>query len=260
MGTDLNDAAKYHSIYLDLALNGRQRSPRGMLTLELENYHTEFVPGQDFINFAARKLSLSYIKKELAWYLHGQRHDLSICDHAKIWQSCVTSGLLYSNYGWYLFRRHGLDQVIQTLEQDPDSRRGLVNIFNAYDHSFHTNNDVPCTCTLGFRIRDGKVNMTVHMRSQDAVFGLGNDLPFFQLCWEVVAVALGLPRGGYHHFVESFHTYERHFDLVEKIIAGDEFTQLTRPELTSGDVNHILECLPLQPGDSPFADWLFNAS
>ena len=124
---------------------------------------------------------------------------------------------MHSNYGYYLFTKAGLGFVVNELTRDKDSRRALVSIFNSHQHLFSDNNDVPCTATLGFRIRDGALNMTVHMRSQDAIYGLGNDLPFFNLCWEIVAIALNIPQGRYHHFVESFHVYERHFNMLNTI-------------------------------------------
>ncbi len=227
--------SKFRQIYIDLYMTGRERSPRGMLTKELENYHVEFWPEHQFINFQARKLNVGYIKTEFKWYLNGNKRDLSICDHAKIWQGCVKDGEIQSNYGWYLFEQQGLHSIVYELQEDPDSRRAIVNIFNQRDHLVQGAKDVPCTCTIGFRIRDGKLNMTVHMRSQDAVYGVGNELPFFNLGWELVAICLDVPRGVYHHFVESFHVYERHFKMVEEIIAGDPFVEIHRPALTNDD-------------------------
>ena len=210
-----------------------------------------------FINFEYRKLNINYIKKEIQWYFKGDLEDLSICDEAAIWKKCVTNGKLNSNYGYYLFTKAGLGFVVNELIRDQDSRRALVSIFNSHQHLFADNNDVPCTATLGFRIRDGVLNMTVHMRSQDAIYGLGNDLPFFNLCWEIVSVALNIPQGKYHHFVESFHVYERHFDMLDTILHEDKFYEIQRPIVALTDAKQLLNAIyPAQGSD--FMRWLHD--
>lgn len=252
----MSENIKFRQIYIDLWHNGRERAPRGLKTKELENYHVNFWPEHQFINFECRKLNLDYIKTELKWYLKGDREDLSICDHAKIWQGCVTEGKLYSNYGHYIFKNKGLWLVARELVNDPDSRRGLISIFNSDEHIFEGNKDVPCTVSLGFRIRDGKLNMTVHMRSQDAVFGLGNDLPFFNFVWEVLAVYLGIPQGSYHHFVESFHMYERHYEMVKTIVYEDKFEHIERPRVTLAEANSLIR--GEKPEAGAFTEWLWG--
>jgi hypothetical protein len=72
--------------------------------------------------------------------------------------------------------------------------------------------------------------MTVHMRSQDAIFGMGNDAPCFSMIHEMVFVKLSafypeLEYGNYTHFADSFHVYERHFDIVTDITGVDLTTE-----------------------------------
>lgn len=251
----MNQVTKFKKIYSDLWIRGKKLSPRNLLTIELENYHTDFLPDHQFINFECRKLNINYIKKEIQWYFKGDLTDLSICDEAFIWKKCVTNGKLNSNYGYYLFTQAGLGFVVNELKKDKDSRRALVSIFNSHQHLFSDNNDVPCTATLGFRIREGLLNMTVHMRSQDAIYGLGNDLPFFNLCWEIVSVALNIPQGKYHHFVESFHVYEKHFGMLQDITGDSKFKKIIRPRISEDDVKQLLNGLYPHNG-SKFMVWL----
>jgi thymidylate synthase len=253
----MNEKLLYTKIYRDLHVRGKERSPRGMLTKELENYHIDFLPYHKFINFESRKLNINYIKKEIQWYFKGSLEDLSICNEAAIWKKCVTNGKLHSNYGYYLFTKAGLGFVVNELTRDKDSRRALVSIFNSHQHLFSDNNDVPCTATLGFRIRDGALNMTVHMRSQDAIYGLGNDLPFFNLCWEIVAIALNIPQGRYHHFVESFHVYEKHFNMLNTILHENTFYEIKRPKIDLSDAQQLLNGLYPSHG-SEFIKWLHD--
>ena len=112
----------FRQIYLDLLNHGEEVSPRGQRTREILNYQYTLAPYDRFAAFPSRKLSLPYIKEELKWYLRGDIYDLSICQHAKIWEKCVTHGVLHSNYGYYLFEKRGLQYAIECLQKDPDSR------------------------------------------------------------------------------------------------------------------------------------------
>lgn len=250
----------FRQIYLDLLESGAEVAPRGQRTRELLNYAYTLEPGDRFAAFPSRKLSLPYIKKELAWYLRGDTYDLSICKHAKIWEQCVTGGQLHSNYGYYLFTKRGIDYAVDCLRKDPDSRRAVVPILG-HQHLFLENRDVPCTVSLGFRVRDGEVLCTVHMRSQDAIYGMGNDVPFFSLVQEMVSVYLGLPMGTLTVFVESFHVYERHFELLDKLALDPTETQLP---IQVPRLEDKYEIEMLRAGDDsdhaltrPFTRWLY---
>ena len=90
----------FRNIYRQLWLEGTETSPRGQLVKEIENFHVDIPPYARFTNFEARKLNINYIKEELKWYLRGNKSDLSIVTHAKLWKSLVRpDGTIYSNYG-----------------------------------------------------------------------------------------------------------------------------------------------------------------
>jgi len=216
----------FKSMYQRLKDHGKLVTPRGQKTLEIENALTVFEPYERFANFPSRKLSLSYIKDEILWYLRGDLYDLSICDKAKIWQNCVTDGKLNSNYGHAIFKQKQLDYVVECLKKDPDSRRAIIVIL-AQPHLYLENKDVPCTLSLNFRLREDKLNCTVHMRSSDAIFGYGNDVPFFSLVQEFVLAGINFLRSKEYEmgtltvFSESLHVYEKHFDMLDKLVQED---------------------------------------
>ena len=65
------------------------------------------------------------------------------------------------------------------------------------------------------------------MRSQDAIFGMGNDAPVFSFFQEMIYITLKsfyptLEMGEYFHFADSFHIYEKHFKMIEKILKNSE--------------------------------------
>ncbi len=209
-----------------IAKNGELVSPRGQLVLEVEDACYTLPPYVRFSNFSCRKLNLPYIKKEFLWYLKGDRFDTSIAEHAALWKGLINSdGSVNSNYGQYIFTGGQFDRVLEMLKRDRDSRQAVIIILTA-DHLGTDTADIPCTYSIGFRIRNNKLNMSVHMRSQDAIFGMGNDAPCFSFVHEMMlnALLLAYPElqyGNYHHTVDSLHVYERHFDMLGELVGRE---------------------------------------
>jgi thymidylate synthase len=218
----------WRNIFRDVKERGKITAPRGRKIIELENYHYELPAYVRFPSLAPRKLKVEYIKAEMLWYLRGDPYDLTILQQSNIWKNIVLRGRLNSNYGQAFFRRGGLNWVIQELGHDKDSRRACVVILGSEDgHLKAETLDVPCTAYLNFRIREDFLNMSVHMRSQDAVFGMGNDAPAFSFLHEMILNMLrftkypDLQMGSYHHTADSFHVYERHFEMLDQLVVED---------------------------------------
>ena len=220
------DGSEFRNIFLRLFASGELVSPRGLKVLEIENFEYTLSPYVRFANFEARKLNVDYIKKEFLWYLKGDRFDRSIEEHARMWAGLVnTDGSINSNYGQYIFGTDNqFDDALRVLVEDRDSRRASIMILNSV-HLKSVTPDVPCTYSLNFRIRRGRLNMTVRMRSQDAIFGMCNDAPTFSFIHEMMLHSLrrhylDLGYGEYHHSADSFHVYERHFKMLDQIVGG----------------------------------------
>lgn len=254
-------------IYNTLRKNGKEVIPRGLKTLEIENFNTVFPPYVRFCNFESRKLKIDYIKTELQWYLKADAYDLSIINHAQLWKGMVNDkGLINSNYGQYIFGElNQFDFVINELIRDKDSRRAVITILQPYHTIADDLKDVPCTYGLSFRIRENKLNMTVKMRSQDSYFGLGSDVPIFSMLHEMLYVMLKeaypeLQYGKYHHFVESFHIYERHFQFLTELNKSATFALVLCPQISCADEVRFLRNLKFEniPDYYLFTKWLTN--
>ena len=236
-------------LYRDLYYNSEEIEVRGLKTKELRNYQMIFKPYQRFINFPSRKLNLQYITQELYWYFNADKHDLSICDHAKIWKDLVNEdGTINSNYGAIIFNGN-FERVIQTLCNDKYSRRAVILIGDNENLNDEKTKDYKCTNSIVFSIRNNKLEMFVNMRSNDAIFGLCNDVPFFSILHEMVYVKLkdvmyeDLIYGNYTHYVNSMHIYERHYNMLKKIVLLDEdIKEIDCPKISCvNEVNFITE-------------------
>jgi thymidylate synthase len=230
----------FRGIYEDLLTYGIETSPRGQKVIELENYEYVVPPYVRFTNFEDRKFNINYVKDEFLWYLHGDRFDTSITEHATMWKSLVNGdGSINSNYGQYLFGEgKQFDNTADVLKSDKDSRRAAMMILSR-EHLLSKTNDYPCTYSISFRIRSNKLNMTVRMRSQDSIFGMSNDIPAFSLIHEMMYVTMretypDLEHGDYTHSADSFHVYERHFEMINKLVKYDsKFSLIECPKISS---------------------------
>ena len=244
----------FRNIYDDLWMNGKEVSPRGQLCKEIENFHVDIPPYARFVNFEARKFNLDYCKTEYRWYLRGDDRDLSIADHAKLWKSLIhPNGMIYSNYGKYIFADGQFDRCMELLIADKDTRRATISILQPYHILDLQAPEIPCTNSLSFRIRNNILNMTVKMRSTDAIYGFGNDLPTFSFIHEMMLMYLNskyqLELGTLHFSSDSFHVYSKHYQMVKDIINYSKYFEIDCPRLSS-----VLECESLR-GDNIFTDY-----
>ena len=178
-------------------------------------------------------------------------------------------GSWLSNYGQYWFGKAytGFDWVMNSLISDKDSRQAVIPMLSK-EHLFPGNKDIVCTYSVGFRIRNNRLNMSVNMRSQDAMWGMTNDVFCFSVLHEMVYVALRdtkydeLKMGRYSHKVDSLHVYERHFDMLHQIFYDGEtgFYQIGCPEIY--DHREVLNLMDYHAEDArgvhEFTEWLHD--
>jgi len=221
-----NQAKEYIGMLDRIMSHGNVISPRGMEIHEIEDLQLTVDPRVPFMTFEDRKYDIGYFKKEMRWKLGANRYDDSIEQHAKMWSNVKNpDGTFNSNYGQYWFgEQHGIWDVVTELLRDGDSRRAVIPMLNASHMAPHVK-DTVCTECVGFRIRNDKLNMSVHMRSSDVIFGLGTDIPTFAFLLRLV---YGLVRfhtsrhllpGTIMITAMSSHIYSRHYEMVKNLIS-----------------------------------------
>jgi thymidylate synthase len=148
---------------------------------------------------------------ELWWYL-ARTDDLRFISYyvPTRYEKESDDGLtVYGAYGPRLFATRGKDQVanvIALLKERPSSRRAVIQLFDAHDIARHHKN-IPCTCTLQFLLRNGRLELFTNMRSNDALVGLPHDVFAFTMVQEILARTLSVETGAYKHAVGSMHLY-----------------------------------------------------
>jgi thymidylate synthase len=207
-------------------------SPRGQETREVLNVSFELADPRNRLPYIPeRKFSLTYNTAEILWYLLGERSTAWIAYYGSAWSDISDDGTTANSaYGARIFRTHERvaggrftqwDYIISELKRDRDSRRAVVHIRVPND-SIDAVKDVPCTLSLQFLIRDDALHLIVDMRSNDIIYGLGNDLPAFTFMQELMAFELGVKVGRYMHNSHSLHVYEKHYGMCERILNGKQ--------------------------------------
>lgn len=168
-------------------------------------------------------LNEDYAQRELEWYKSMSLYVNDIPGGApKIWEQVASkNGRINSNYGYLIYSTGNHSQyknVLNELKANPFSRRAIMiytrpSIWNEYNENGMS--DFICTNTVGYVIRNGKLNAHVSMRSNDVVFGYKNDKFWQDYVHSTLAEDLGVEVGQMIWTVTSLHIYERHFNLIE---------------------------------------------
>ena len=168
-------------------------------------------PMDNHITDTNRAWKYSYAEAEWKWYMSGNRNinklGLIYGLVPKIWKMMANSlGDVNSNYGWQWQRSNQLDYVVDLLKNNPNTRKAAISIYDAKEHATYSK-DTPCTYAIQFTILDGRLNMSVMMRSNDVWFGFCNDQYCFSELMVLVAKRLDIPVGEYFHFAHNMHIY-----------------------------------------------------
>jgi thymidylate synthase len=247
---------------------GNEVSPRDMMIKELEDAQLEVDPIHPFMTLRARKYDVNYFRQEMKWKLGANKYDESIKSYAKTWTDVQNPDKTYnSNYGQYWFgEQMGVWNVVTELVRDPSSRRAVIPMLRAEHMAPHVK-DTVCTEAVGFRVRYGALNMSVHMRSSDAIFGLGTDLPTFAFLYRLVKgliePCLGeLEVGLITVTAMSCHIYDRHYEMAAQIIKDGPTTYKTEymPLCKANEATYIIASRgKLDPSNQNYGDlcrWL----
>ena len=168
-----------------------------------------------------RKFNDDYASAEWLWYLSGDPRISALGTlYGKvpaIWEKMQDSeGKVRSNYGWQWEREHQLDKVVAMLKERPDTRQAVISIYDGKEISSYSN-DTPCTYAINFTILDGKLNMSVLMRSNDLWFGFCIDQYCFSKLQEMISNRLSIPIGTYYHHATNLHIYNNQLNKNEKM-------------------------------------------
>ena len=177
-------------------------------------------PMDNHISCEQRNWKQDYAEAEWQWYLSGDNNIKKLGDLygkvPEIWKRMADElGRVNSNYGYQWQRENQLDNVIEMLKDNPNTRQATISIYDGKQiESGVYKYDTPCTYAVQFTIVDDKLNMCVTMRSNDLWYGFCNDQYCFSRLQLMIADKLEIKLGTYFHFAHNLHLYN---NIIEKI-------------------------------------------
>lgn len=215
--------------YLDLLRhvrdNGVLKADRtGTGTRSVFGYQMRFNLEDGFPLLTTKKLHLKSIIYELLWFLRGDTNVHYLQEHGvRIWNEWADpDGSLGHIYGyqwrsWPDYNGGHIDQIAQavdTIKNNPDSRRIIVSAWNVAD--LDRMNLPPCHAFFQFYVADGRLSLQLYQRSADIFLGVPFNIASYALLLMMMAQVTGLKAGDFVHTLGDAHIYTNHFEQVEE--------------------------------------------
>jgi thymidylate synthase len=214
--------------YLDLMKHvlelGTQKHDRtGTGTISVFGYQMRFNLQDGFPLVTTKKLHLKSIIHELIWFLSGDTNIRYLKENnVRIWDEWADeNGDLGPVYGaqWRSWPtadgRHidQISQIVQTIKENPDSRRIIVSAWNVgeIEHMALP----PCHAFFQFYVADGKLSCQLYQRSADIFLGVPFNIASYALLTMMVAQVCGLQYGDFIHTLGDAHLYNNHLDQAK---------------------------------------------
>ena len=182
-------------------------------------------PKQRWVMSRRPALNPAFALAEVVWIMNGRR-DLALLEFwNKRYRDFVGPGPeLHGAYGYRLRRRLGLDQLkraYQALDRNSDTRQVVLQIWDSEIDMPKTdgtpaNKDVPCNVISMLKIRDGKLEWSQIIRSNDLFLGLPHNLVQFTSIQEIIAGWLNIECGTYNQISDSMHIYKDDKENIRK--------------------------------------------
>ena len=192
--------------------HGRQVAPRGQHTLELPAATLRLTA----LNEGYAALPLGIGRKahpgigavEALQLIAGEQHPELMRRIAPNFGRFMDGGAFHGSYGERL--RGQLEAALARLQSDAHSRQAVLQIWDpARDLHVEGLHDYPCTIFLQLLLRDDRLELHAHMRSNDVWWGLAYDAFQFTQLQHTLANVLGVDVGDYFHHAASLHLYAR---------------------------------------------------
>jgi thymidylate synthase len=170
-----------------------------------------------------RDINIFFLLVEALWIYAG-RKDLKLLEffNSRMRDFSDDGTIFHAPYGWRL-RHHGVnseevgsnhngydqvEQAVQILSKDPESRQVVMSIWNPLMDLGYKSKDIPCNDLVMLKIRDGKLITTIQNRSNDLHWGLPTNIFQFSFLTEMMALCLDVELGTQTHNSQSLHIYD----------------------------------------------------
>ncbi len=182
--------------------------------------------------------------EEILWIYQKKSnniHELS----SHIWDAWADeNGSIGKAYGYQMGVKHQypegefdqVDKALYDLRHTPASRRILLNMYNHAD--LHEMALAPCAYSLTLNVCGGRLNAVLNQRSQDMLTASNWNVCQYAALVTMFAKSSGLEPGELVHVIANAHIYDRHIEIVKRII---EQKPLPAPRMIVEDITDFYQ-------------------
>ncbi|HEY5717248.1 MAG TPA: thymidylate synthase [Motiliproteus sp.] len=228
---------QYLELLQDILANGVQKGDRtGTGTTSVFGRQIRHNLGEGFPLLTTKKLHFKSIANELIWFLSGDTNIRWLNENGvRIWNEWATDeGELGPVYGkqWTAWpTKEGncinqIDYVVDTLKNNPDSRRILFHGWNVEylpDESQSPQQNAsqgkmalpPCHLLYQFYVANGKLSAQLYIRSSDSFLGLPYNIASLALLTHMLAQQCDLIPHEVIVSIGDLHAYSNHMEQIQ---------------------------------------------
>src|SRR5262245_7257930 len=218
--------------YLDLMRRVRTQGVRktdrtGTGTLSVFGHQMRFDLDAGFPLVTTKKIHLKSVIHELIWFLQGETNTKYLNAHGvTIWDEWADEdGDLGPVYGqqwrsWAAPDGRSIDQMqeaVETLKTNPDSRRIIVTAWNPADLPDMAL--APCHCLFQFYVAERRLSCQLYQRSADVFLGVPFNIASYALLTMMMAQVTGHKLGEFVHTFGDAHLYLNHLEQADLQLA-----------------------------------------
>lgn len=250
---------QYHQFLKTILKEGAPKTDRtGTGTRSIFGYQMRFDLNQGFPLLTTKKVHFKSVILELLWFIKGSTNIRPlVIDGVRIWNEwpyakfknhqdyqgesmdefiekikadevfASLHGELGPVYGkqWRGFEGKEkivdqLQQVIDDIKNEPDSRRLIVNAWNP--PLVDQMSLPPCHMMFQFYVADGALSLQMYQRSADAFLGIPFNIASYSALLMMVAQITGLKVKDFILTVGDGHIYNDHFEAVDTLLTREE--------------------------------------
>lgn len=222
--------------YLDLVQEvlekGTEKKDRtGTGTISLFGVQKKYDLREGFPLVTTKKVLLKSVIAELLWFLTGSKNIKDMDCH--IWDEWARPdgdvGPLYG-YQWVkwdkyeevdiekgIYKKTHINQIqnaIDLIKKDPDSRRILVSAWNVSD--LNKMALYPCHAFFQFYVVNGRLDCQLYQRSADIALGVPFNIASYSALMIMMAQECSLEPGIFTHTIGDAHIYLNHVEGLKE--------------------------------------------
>lgn len=145
-------------------------------------------------------------------------NDKKMYNKYKLTKTKVSNGKIY-RYKWF---HDQLLNVIKEINDNPDSRRIMINLWNVKD--LENMALMPCHVLIQFYVSNGKLSCSMYQRSADVFLGSPFNIAFYSLLTHIIARHCNLNVGEFIYSIGDAHIYSNHIEQIETVMANDTYS------------------------------------